>query len=560
MFTREEYENLQSRIRELEATITEFQAKYNDEVTREIRRLPDAVANAAGEMDGVEQGNQPSNVPPVSRHGSWTSEVASPWLGLDDATTTSNLEVYHKDNLPAEEAVHAAIATLGDSTADMFFIMTIQESEKLLVQVYRKAKTEITQADICLVCAFCALGSHFTSDPVAEDKKKALFKTAWMLIDDCFEIDGVQSLRAFLCLALFTLLDKRSSARLMLTSGLQIAQGLETSVGIDRSSLEDFESFRKMYRSLILLDSYLTTKLVHHSVIGSEEMNFVRSSAIEGRISNEDNFVTGFSSLALLVRNIPSNLYSNLFTNDEHGLVLVGNCMQQLSAWHDALPDGLRLSTLIAIEQSDIPAGGTWTAILSLHEAYLSVVVLLHRGLIPSLLEQEIAGQRWRVGGSIETANEWYSRTIITAQQCIRINTLLIYTSSAVFRGCWLLLCEIFICSCLLVADVALDISTSLSSRAEENLQHISEAMETMENMHGVNDLAAGSMTTLRPMYHELKELQKASTETLHKHNLEPAAGSLLRQAVRILRSINQHRSRQSLANALSSIREVSDW
>ena len=219
---------LQSRIRELEVTVEKLRTGSDNEVTQEIRRLrydPHIVIHI-GREGMVEQGNRPFQGPAESQSESWASlndsvdKITSPIAASDDSMSQSHPDLHDKGTLPTGEAVRAAIAALGDTTADMFFVTTAAESQRLLLQLYSQAKIEITRADVCLICAFCALGSQFIPNRIAEDSKKSLFKIAWMLVDHFFEVNTLQTLCAVLCLALFSSLEKRSSARLILASGM----------------------------------------------------------------------------------------------------------------------------------------------------------------------------------------------------------------------------------------------------------------------------------------------------------------------------------------------------
>ena len=218
-------------------------------------------------------------------------------------------------------------------------------------------------------------------------------------------------------------------------------------------SLEESESFKNTYRSLVLLDSYFATKFAYHSTFSSEEMDFDRVLAVHESVSTENNFASGLISLTRIVRTIPSNLHDN----DEYNVWFVSDFMLRLSDWRDALPNDMQLAALTTTEQSNIPSS-TRTAVLYLHEACLSVAVFLYCGLLPNLLEGKLARQRWTIDESGRSADKCYDEAIITAQQCIKINNLLAQSSSTVFRHCWLLLCELFTCSCVLLVDAALNI------------------------------------------------------------------------------------------------------
>ena len=469
-----------------------------------------------------------------------------------DPSAESTLEFYHAGNLPPQEIVRAALSAFQDPASHVFFVMSEAGGEDLLQRIYGEDEGGINKADVCLLCALAAFGSHFASHIVPEFVKQSLFRTALQTVDECCEVDGMQSMRALLSITLFTLIEKRSSVRATLTFGLQIARLARLNGEVASLSTGRFEDFRKMFRSFIMLDSWLSTKLAHQSSVTIDEAEFVLVSAIDTELSDEDVFASELNALGRLAGTISPGLYDQT----QYGLSLVNNYMQYLDAWHEALPYSMRLTVLTVPEHGDA-SNIMRTALLYLHETYLSMVVLLHRGLIPSILAQRIGGGEWSIDGSQEAAEEWYRRTMISAEQCVRANTLLAFAPSAVFRQCWLMLCEMYICTCLLLVDVAFGMFTGADGDTKEKLERIGEAISTMLHMQKSASMVNFFLSMVRPLYGELSALQSTRAEGSRSLRPEPRAKALLERAVQIVDGINQNRTKKSLFNAGHSNPEV---
>ena len=537
---------MQSRNRELESVVARIRLGSSDEVAAEIQRLRDPLAFLPDEDEKID-------LPPhTPQSGQMPLDIAIEILGREGDAPAQNRspeqtgsswvpETFHEGKLPREHDVRLAFSAFESPDTRLFFIMTPIESDEMVRRVYSAGQHMISKTDVCLLCAFAAFGSHFVSNnQTLERSKQSLFHTASMLVDESSEEDSVQCLRALLCLAMFTLIETRSSVRVTLAAGLQLARWTQLNRTIHNLNMEKSKTFRKVYRSIVMLDSYLAIKLNYHSTVTRDEVTFVVNPSIDEEPSVGNNFVLQLNSLANITKGISMRIYSD----DLYGFPFVSSYMRRLEMWHEALPSSMQLSILTMEEQSNLPTG-MWTALLYLHEAYLGSVVLLNCGLIPTILEQRLTALELT-----PAADECYRRTILTAQQCLRTNILLAYRPGAIFQRCWLLVCEIFICANIMLADVALHIFLNSDKDLEENLERIRSAMEAITHMRSMDGLVVGFLKYLRPRCSEVEALQQAKTNSLPDPLFKSKAETLLQQVIQGLRSVNQHQSKKALANA----------
>ena len=522
-----------------------FRDGSSAEVTMELRRLR---SPPAGMADDPSSGN--------ASQDAWESESEGQSLlsPLPETDVFLYLELYQGEKLPPREDVQAAMSALNDPATSLFFVLSPEDGEEMLERLYASQPSRIGRADLCVLCAFAALGRHFTN-PGSERSRQILYRTAMMLVDECCELDSVQSLRALLSLSLFTLIEKKSSVRVSLASGLQIARWVRQNENITDFGSGEHERFRKLYRSLIVLESFLATKFAFHCTVSRDEMELVLGSPMGGSPSGVDIFAGALYLLAHLTRNVAIDIQSE----DRYSLRLVKDYMQQLQAWHDSLPEGARLASLNEPERFS-QHEGMWTAILYLHETWLSIVIELHRKLIPPLLEQRLAGGPWSIDGSIEDANECYGRTMLMAQQCVRVNALLATTAGAVFRRCWLLLCESFICACLLLADAALSFLTQSHEGVESKVKRISDAVDDLARMQKIDQMVVGFVRTLTPLLQELKSIHKAKLAASPSNSPSPREEAFLRYIIAVLRGVNRFQSTKILAQASASGSDSHEW
>ena len=520
-----------------------FRNGSSAEVVTEFRRLRSL-------PEGVTDGSSSEN----ALQDAWESESEgqNQILTLPETDSFLYLELYHGEKLPPREDVQAAIAALNDPAASLFFVLSPEDGEEMLERLYASEPPRVGRADLCALCAFAALGRYLTN-PKSERSRQTLFRTAMMLVDECCELDSLQTLRAILSLSLFTLVEKKSSVRVSLASGLQIARWVWQNENITDFNSERYGGFRKLYRSLIVLESFLATKFAFHSTVSEHEMELVIGSEIGKGPSEADTFAVALYYLAQFTKKVATDVRND----DRYSFQLVNDYMQQLSTWYDALPGSARLANLNDTQHIG-SQDGMWTAILYLHETFLSIVIDLHRKLIPPLLEQRLMGQGWSIDGSFENANDCYSRTMLAAQQCVRVNSLLASTAGAVFRRCWLLLCESFICILLLLADAALSFLTQSHDGMKSKLNRIEDAIECLIHMQEIDVMVVGFLKTLTPLLQDLRSIQEARSES--KFSSPPSSQTLLQYIIEVLKAINRYQSAKTLANAASYRSDSSDW
>jgi hypothetical protein len=118
-------------------------------------------------------------------------------------------------NLPPEHFTRRAVSAFFSCASTLFYIMSEAESEKLIRKVYHNS-AGVEKSDICELCAVAAIGSQYDTDEIPDPVKESYFQHASLLLQDTVEKDIMQSMRVFICLSMFSVMAKSSSARLLI--------------------------------------------------------------------------------------------------------------------------------------------------------------------------------------------------------------------------------------------------------------------------------------------------------------------------------------------------------
>jgi hypothetical protein len=116
-------------------------------------------------------------------------------------------------SLPCEDTTrHAVNAFIGCGWA-LFHVMSSETSGDLIRKVYQQ-DPNVTQSDICQLCALAAVGSQYCTNEIPAFAKETYYQHAFVLLDQLEDDDLVQ-MRVFTCLAVYLIMLKSTSARTM---------------------------------------------------------------------------------------------------------------------------------------------------------------------------------------------------------------------------------------------------------------------------------------------------------------------------------------------------------
>ena len=118
-------------------------------------------------------------------------------------------------DLPPEYMTRQAVSSFFSCGSTLFHIISQEACEELISRIYEQA-ADVTKSDICQVCALAAMGGQYCTDSIPDYAKEKYFQRASLLLQDALEEDALVSMRITICLAVYLILIKSTSARTMI--------------------------------------------------------------------------------------------------------------------------------------------------------------------------------------------------------------------------------------------------------------------------------------------------------------------------------------------------------
>lgn len=117
--------------------------------------------------------------------------------------------------LPPEEVTRQATSSFFPCASVYFYVMPPDACEDLIATIYRQS-TVSSKSDFCQLCAIAAVGAKYCTDVIPDSVCQRYFQLTTLLLQDTVEEDPLAALRACICLSVYLVLDKMTSARVML--------------------------------------------------------------------------------------------------------------------------------------------------------------------------------------------------------------------------------------------------------------------------------------------------------------------------------------------------------
>jgi hypothetical protein len=195
----------------------------------------------------------------------------------------SGTQPYDEQNLPSEELIKRAMYAFIQGTGSIIFTWTYDQADAILDRIYRPQKRvdSMTLAE-CFTVA--AMGAHYDMDCFPDRIRKVLYASGTLHFhEQTARQDYLRTMRLLLSMSFYALLEKHMSSRylvgecatdpgekvgtnLFVAAGLQIARWKCPALHAS-SNVPTNENWRKIYRSLIFMDCWLSYTLGYSSEI-----------------------------------------------------------------------------------------------------------------------------------------------------------------------------------------------------------------------------------------------------------------------------------------------------
>lgn len=183
---------------------------------------------------------------------------------------------YDAQHLPAEELIKRAMYAFIRGTGSLLFMWTYEQADDLLDKIYRP-KTAVDAMTLAECFTLAAMGAHYDMDCFPDRIRRVLYASGTLHFhEQTARQNYLRTMRLLLSMSFYALLEKHMSARYLIgelsiskgcnmntnplvAAGLQIARWKCPS--LTSSTMSPDENWRKIFRSLIFMDCWLSYTL-----------------------------------------------------------------------------------------------------------------------------------------------------------------------------------------------------------------------------------------------------------------------------------------------------------
>jgi hypothetical protein len=188
----------------------------------------------------------------------------------------SGTKPYDALHLPSEQLVKRAMYAFIRGTGSLLFIWTYEQADELLEKIYRP-KANVDAMTLAECFSLAAMGAHYDMECFPDRIRMVLYASSTLHFhEQTAQQDHLRTMRLLLSMSFYALLEKHMSARYLIgklgmkagwrastnlfaAAGLQIARW--KGLSHDSSITVYSENWRKVYRSLIFMDCWLSYTL-----------------------------------------------------------------------------------------------------------------------------------------------------------------------------------------------------------------------------------------------------------------------------------------------------------
>lgn len=188
----------------------------------------------------------------------------------------SGTKPYDALHLPSEQLVKRAMYAFIQGTGSLLFIWTYEQADELLERIYRP-KVNVDAMTLAECFSLAAMGAHYDMECFPDRIRMVLYASSTLHFhEQIAHQDHLRTMRLLLSMSFYALLEKHMSARYLIgklgmKQGWRVSSNLFVAAGLQiarwkgpshESSVTAYgENWRKVYRSLIFMDCWLSYTL-----------------------------------------------------------------------------------------------------------------------------------------------------------------------------------------------------------------------------------------------------------------------------------------------------------
>ncbi|KAF2475563.1 uncharacterized protein BDR25DRAFT_213998 [Lindgomyces ingoldianus] len=498
--------------RKYHAYLEEFKAQQAQ--AKNGKRVNGMVANSLA-RNGYSRASSSSSDSPVSIpssgstrteaelcHGSLTLAL-SELVSLRGEILGQGVRPYDEQHLPAEELTRRAMYAFVRGTGSLLYMWTYTQVDEILDRIYRPEKPvdAMTFAE-CFTVA--AMGAHYDLDCFPDRIRRALYASGTLHFHEkTARIDYLRTMRLLLSMSFYALLEKHMSARYLVAAGLQIARW--KCPPPQQSALDTAnESWRRIFRSLIFMDSWLSYTLGYVSEVVPDDIAVACTSRQPDIATMDELIHIQTSKIGLIAAEIAKTLVSAELATREN----IDMLNRKLEVWRMEVPTMLQISVMT----SDNPPELTLyqrRAILMVHIMYLGAVLLLHRQLLIAAAQTQLTdGALWNFDLSVDEVARYRNECAMAAQQMARILSLISFDGTFT-RRCWLIIYWAFTACIVLLFAAATRLLDGQPDGVDEDLTYAKGCLDMLEPCRNYEPVAERYLEILWPLYDSLRDIHQ---------------------------------------------------
>ncbi|KAF2998271.1 hypothetical protein E8E13_006740 [Curvularia kusanoi] len=410
---------------------------------------------------------------------------------------------YDEWHLPSEELTRRSIYAFIRGTGSLLYMWSYEQADEILDRIYRP-KGRIDPMDMAECFTIAAMGAHYDLECFPDRIRRVLYASGTLHFNEgTARMDYLRTMRLLLTMSFYALLEKHMSARYLIAAGLQIARW--KSPVLPRSSSGALEGhWRKIYRSLIFMDSWLSYTLGYSSEATPQDV--VMACYIEHDASHAIDEIIHMqtSKIGLIAAEITKTLAAPDFATREN----VNMLRQKLETWRQEVPLCLQLPTLISDSPSDLSLFQR-RAILMVHIMYLGAVILVYRQSLVAAAESQLTdGASNNPSFSSNDVRHYQTECAIAGQTIARILRLISFDGTLT-RRCWLIIYWSFTASIVLLHSAATKLLDGEVHGVEMDLGFAKECMDMLEPCRNSEPIATKYLDMLWPLYSSLRDVHQ---------------------------------------------------
>lgn len=365
---------------------------------------------------------------------------------------------YDENHLPSEELVRRSMYAFVRGTGSLLFMWSYHQADEILDRIYRPKKP-IDAMDLAECFTVAAMGAHYDMECFPDRIRRVLYASGTLHFHEkTARNDYMRTMRLLLSMSFYALLEKHMSARYLIgeswiilcvthnanysaAAGLQIARWKCPALNRTPTSVMD-ENWRKIFRSLIFMDSWLAYTLGYNTEATPND--------IQVRVGpNNDHSVVDQKQIACLPRHLPSETIDEMIhtQTSKIGLIAaeiaktlaspelathenVAMLTQKLETWRIEVPLMLQLPTLTSATPPDLSLYQRRAILmvhvsLAIHNSAVEAINVYTRSctLVPSYLFTASCSSQPQKGSS-QMVPRIASALLIMKHECTGTNAL----------------------------------------------------------------------------------------------------------------------------------------